>query len=68
MSNDLETIVRPSETLDYAPARVYYSPGQVGVPNKILQIGRGGGGKVLNGSYSANQTFYMKQYVNEKKQ
>lgn len=68
MSNDLESIVRPSETIDYAPAKVYYNPGQVGVPNTILQIGRGGSGKVANGSLSVNMSFYCKQYVNEKKQ
>ena len=68
MSSDLEVIVRPSQTLDYAPAKVFYNPGQVGVSNTILKIGRGGSGKVLSGSYSYSATFYCKQYVNEKKQ
>lgn len=67
MSNDLEVIVRPSQTLDYAPAKVYYTPGQVGTPNTHLMIGRGGSGKTLSGSYSANSSNYMTQYVNEKK-
>lgn len=67
MSNDLETIVRPSQTGDFAPAKVYYVPGQIGVPNTRLQIGRSGSGKVLNGSYNANASHYMTQYANEKK-
>ena len=67
MSNDLESIVRPNQTLDYAPAKTYYNPGQVGVPNTRLQIGRGGSGKVFNGSYNATTSYYMDQYVNEQK-
>lgn len=66
MSNEIEAIVRPSQTQDYAPARVFYNPGQIGVPNTHLQIGRSGSGKVLNGSYSARATHYMTQYANEK--
>ncbi len=67
MSNDLEVIVSPSQALDYAPAKPYYNPGLIGIPNTILRIGRGGSGKILNGSYSYSATFYMKQYINEKK-
>ncbi len=68
MSNDLETIVRPSQSLDYAPARTYYAPGQIGVPNVILRFGRGSGqGKTLQGSFSAQSSSYMTQYVSEKK-
>jgi hypothetical protein len=67
MSSELESIVRPSQLLDYAPAKTSYSPGQVGVANTRLQIGRGGSGKVLNGSYSATTSYYMTQYVNEQK-
>lgn len=67
MSNDLESIVRPSETLDYAPAKRFFNPGQVGVPNTRLQIGRGGSGKILSGSFSATTSYYMTQYVNEQK-
>lgn len=68
MSNDLEVIVRPSQSLDYAPGKVFYNPGQIGVANTHLMIGRGGGGKVLNGSFTANDSHYMTQYVSEKKQ
>jgi hypothetical protein len=67
LSNDLEAIVRPSQTLDYAPAKVFYTPGQIGTPNTHLMIGRGGSGKVFSGSYNANSSSYMTQYVNEKK-
>lgn len=66
MSNDLETVVRPSQTLDYAPAKVYYSAGQIGVPNITLRFGRGSGqGKIMPGSFSANSSNYCTQYVNE---
>jgi hypothetical protein len=67
LSNDLEAIVRPSQTLDYAPAKMYYMPGQSGVPNTLLQFGRGGQGKTFSGSGSASSSSYMTQYVNEKK-
>jgi hypothetical protein len=67
LSNDLEVIVRPSQTLDYAPAKVYYQPGQIGVPNTVLRIGRRGGSvKSLNGSLSASATYYMANYASEK--
>lgn len=67
MSNDLEIIVRPSQTLDYTPAKAYYAPGQVGVPNTVLRIGRRGGSvKSLNGSISATATYYMSNYASEK--
>lgn len=68
MSNDLETIVRPSQTGDYAPAKIYFVPGQIGVPNTHLRIGRSGQGKMFSGSYSLTTSYYMTQYVNEKKQ
>ncbi len=67
MSNDLETIVRPSQTLDYAPAKVFFVPGQIGTPNTRLKIGiTAGRGKIMQGSVTANSTTYMTQYVNEK--
>ncbi len=67
MSNDLEVIVRPSQSLDYAPAKVYYTPGQIGVPNTVLRYGRRGGSvKSLSGSVSLGETHYMTQYANEK--
>jgi hypothetical protein len=66
VSNDLETIVRSSQTLDYAPARTYYTPGQVGVPNSRLAFGRDGQGKTFSGSFSYNASFYVTQYNNEK--
>ena len=68
MSQDLESIVRPFQTNAVTPAQTYYAPGQVGVPNAILRLGRGGSGKVLTGSYSYSATLYCKAYVNEKKE
>ena len=66
--SDLEAVVRPSQSQDYAPARTYYQPGQIGVPNVILRFGRGSGqGKTLQGSFSSQTSSYMTQYVNEKK-
>lgn len=62
----LETIVRPFQTPDFAPARPYFRPGKTGAPNVVLQFGRNGGGKTLNGSLSYSASFYMTQYVNEK--
>lgn len=67
MSSDLEVIVRPSQSLDYAPAKTFFNPGQVGVANTRLQIGRGGSGKMLQGSFSATTSYYMTEYVNEQK-
>jgi len=68
LSSDLETIVRPSQLLDYAPARVYYTAGQIGVPMTRLQIGRSGQGKTFNGSASYSASFYMTKYASERSQ
>lgn len=62
----IESIVRPFQSPDVAPPRPYYVAGKAGVPNVILQFGRGGGGRILNGSGSFSASFYMTQYVNEK--
>jgi hypothetical protein len=62
----IESIVRPFQTPNPAPARPFFIAGKAGVPPVIMQFGRGGGGKVLNGSFSYSATFYMTQYVNEK--
>lgn len=66
MSNDLETIVRPAATRDYAPGRVFYLPGQAAVPNTHLSLGKSGQGKMFNASFSSNTSFYVEQAVNEK--
>jgi hypothetical protein len=63
----LETIIRPFQTNDVAPARPYFNAGQVGVPNVIMQFGRSGQGKTFSGSYSARQTIYMTEYNVEHK-
>ena len=66
MSTELESIVRPFQTGNITPAQTYYKPGQIGVPNVILRIGRGGGGgKTLSGSASANASYYCVKYENE---
>ena len=66
MSTELESIIRPFQTGDVTPAQTYYKPGQIGVPNVILRIGRGGGGgKTLSGSFSQSASFYCVKYENE---
>ena len=67
MSQDFESLVRPFQTSDSSPAQVYYQPGQIGVLNVILRIGRSASGKVLTGSYTAHETTYMTKYVTERK-
>ena len=68
MSTELESIIRPFQTGAVTPAQTYYQPGQIGVPNVILRIGRsGGGGKILTGSFSQSATFYCVKYENESK-
>ena len=62
----METIVRPFQTPDYAPARSFFTPGKTGAANVILEFGRGGGGRTFSGSYSYSASFYMTQYINEK--
>jgi hypothetical protein len=66
MSQEFETLVRPFQTNDITPAQTYYLPGQIGIPNVVLRLGRGGSGKVLTGSYSYSATFYMTKYENMK--
>jgi len=62
----IEAIVRPFETPDSAPARPYFTAGKAAPQPVRLQFGRGGGGKVFNGSASYSASFYMTQYTNEK--
>ena len=66
MSNDFESIVRPFQAGQVTPAQTYYLPGQIGVPNVVLRLGRGGSGKVLTGSYSYTATFYCVKWEQEK--
>ncbi|WP_375782919.1 hypothetical protein ACE10Z_23685 [Bradyrhizobium sp. Pha-3] len=63
----IESIVRPFQTPGVALGRPFYPAGKAGAPNVILQFGRGGGGKVLNGNATYSASFYMTQYVNEKR-
>lgn len=64
----IEGIVRPFQTPDTAPGKPFYTAGKGAPPNVVLQFGRGGGGKVFNGSSSYAASFYMTQYINEKAQ
>lgn len=68
MSDNIESLVRPFESGETAPARVYFTPGQIAVPNIVMHIGRGGGGsvKTLSGSISISVSSYCKRYENEK--
>lgn len=67
MTNALETIVRPAQSEVSVP-QSYYTPGQLGVPNVVLRLGKGGGGKTLNGSISASVSSYVERFENEKPQ
>jgi hypothetical protein len=67
MSGEFESIVRPFQNNNVTPSQTYYKPGQIGVPNVVLRIGRGGGGgKSLSGSYQITITSYCTQYESEK--
>ncbi len=63
----IEAIVRPFQTPDVSPARPFHPGVKAAPPNVILQAGRRGGGRVLNGSSSSSASYYMTQYVNEKR-
>lgn len=65
--SDLDKIIRPFQTPDYSNPRPYFTQGQIGVPPVRLMVGRGGGGKTVNGNFSARITNYMTKYSNERK-
>jgi hypothetical protein len=66
VSQFLESIVRPAQS-DVTLPQPYYTPGQIGVPNVILRLGRNGGGsKTLNGSVSISVSSYCERHENEK--
>jgi hypothetical protein len=67
VSGELESLVRPFQTGEITPAQTYYQPGQIGVPNVILRIGRSASGKVLQGNYNFTETHYMTKYETERK-
>lgn len=62
---EFESLVRPFQSGEVTPAQTYYTPGQVGVPNVILRIGRSGSGKVMTGSDSLNESNYISKYETE---
>jgi len=65
MSGNFESLVRPFES-DTVQPQPYYTPGQQTAPIVVLQFGRGGGGKVLNGSISISISSYCQRYETEK--
>lgn len=68
MSGNFESLVRPFQSGETAPARAYHEFGETGVPNIVMHIGRGGSGsvKTLSGSVSVSVSSYMERYENEK--
>ncbi len=78
MSTELESIIRPFQSGQTTPARTYYTPGQIGVPNVVLKIGQtaiasgtiSGGmssGGTVSSSISYSQTYYCVYYMVELK-
>lgn len=63
----IEGIVRPFQTPDVSPSKPFYTAGKAAPQIVRLQFGRGGGGRTFNGSESMTASFYMTQYVNEKR-
>lgn len=61
MSTELESLVRPFQTNEITPSQTYYNFGDIGVQNVVLQLGRGGSGKTMTGSYSYSASFYVEQ-------
>ncbi len=64
--SEFDGIIRPFVGDSVSPPQQYFQQGQVGVPPVILRFGRGGGGKIINGSINSTETFYMTQYYAEK--
>ena len=66
MSTEFESLIRPFQNNSTTPSQTYYLSGQIGVlPIKLL-IGRGGSGKIMQGSNSYSATFYVSKHENEK--
>lgn len=65
---NLETVVRPFQTNNVAPAQRYVNAGVAAVPNVRLQVGRGGQGKTMNGSFSHSASFYSVNQIQERTQ
>jgi len=64
--SDLEQIIRPFQDGRVSPPQQYFQAGQVGVPPVVLRFGRGGQGRVLNGSINFSESYYMTRYYAEK--
>ena len=63
---EFESIVRPFQNDSKTPSQTYYKPGQIGVPNLVLQLGRSGSGKMMSGSYNQTITSYCVKHEVEK--
>lgn len=64
----LESLVRPFLLPDNAPPHRLETVSEQDAPIVRLMIGLGGTGKLMNGSYSFNESFYCTAYQVEKKQ
>lgn len=62
----LETIVRPFQLPSYAKNVRVEQTGQREVRRVVLEIGKGGSPKVMNGSESQTVTYYCDRYLVEK--
>lgn len=62
----IESIVRPFQLPNGTQAVRIEQPGQREVRRVLLQFGRAGSGKTLNGSLSQTTTYYCDKYVVEK--
>ncbi len=62
----LERIVRPFQTQEVSPPQRVLTDYQTDAPDSItLEYGRGGSGKLLQGSYSNTVTLYMDTKLKE---
>lgn len=65
--SELDNIVRPFQTDGVDLPEQFFPQGQPSLPNIIIRAGRSGKGRSFNGSASVNESVYMTQYDNEKK-
>jgi len=62
---ELESVVRPNQTPNYAPEQRFVPGGQKSGDPILLTIGRSGQGKTFNGSFNAKTSFYCEAAENE---
>jgi len=66
MSSGLESVVRPFQLAERSVPFRSVTPGQKAIRPVLLQFGRAGGGKTMQGSYSYSASFYCDAHVVEK--